>query len=99
VRFLSDADLARLNGWPTEITVEDLVTFFTFTDDDRARLRATFRPGNQLGAAVQLCLLPWPGWVPDELADGPPAAVARLAAGLALDPAAAGEFLAGYGGW
>src|SRR5215212_8859899 len=99
VRFLTDADLARLSAWPSEIAPEDLVTFFTLTDDDLAWLDTMYRPGNQLGAAVQLCALPWLGWVPDELADCPPAAVARLAAGLALDAATAGERLAGYGGW
>ncbi|MGH3450023.1 MAG: DUF4158 domain-containing protein [Haloechinothrix sp.] len=99
VRFLSDADLARLSAWPSEIAAEDLVTFFTLTDDDLAWLDAMYRPRNELGAAVQLCSLPWLGWVPDELADCPPAAVARLAAGLGLDAATAGELLAGYGGW
>lgn len=32
-----------------------------------------------LGAAVQLCTLPWLGFVPDEVAAAPAAAVARLA--------------------
>jgi hypothetical protein len=35
--------------------------------------------GNALGAAVQLCTLPWLGFVPDEVASAPAAAVARLA--------------------
>jgi Domain of unknown function (DUF4158) len=30
--------------------------------------------GNVLGAAVQLCTLPWLGFVPDEAASAPPAA-------------------------
>ena len=99
VRFLSDADLASLSAWPTEIASDDLVTFFSPTDDDVAWLRAAHRPENRLGVAVQLCSLPWLGWVPDELAGCPAAAVGRLAAGLAIDPAAAGDLLAGYGGW
>jgi hypothetical protein len=33
VRFLPDADLALRSAWPTKIAAEDLVTFFTFTDD------------------------------------------------------------------
>jgi hypothetical protein len=31
VRFLSDAELARLSSWPDEIADDDLVTFFTLT--------------------------------------------------------------------
>src|SRR6266478_2813339 len=47
-------------------------------------------PGERLGIAVQLSTLPWLGFVPDEV---PPAAVARLAEHLGLDPGALG----GYG--
>jgi hypothetical protein len=28
---VSDAELARLSGWPEEIVAEDAVTFFTLT--------------------------------------------------------------------
>ena len=34
VRFLSDAELARLSGWPNDFSEDDLVTFFTLTSDD-----------------------------------------------------------------
>ncbi len=46
-----------------------------------------------LGVAVQLCTLPWLGYVPDDVAGAPPVAVARLASQLRLDPGV----LAGYG--
>jgi hypothetical protein len=36
VRFLSDAELARLSSWPDGIAEDDLVTFFTLTGDDLA---------------------------------------------------------------
>lgn len=87
-----------LRAWPTEIAADDLVTFFSPTDDDVTWLRGAHRPENQLGVVVQLCSLPWLGWVPDELADCTAAASARLAAILAIDPAAGGGLLA-YGGW
>ncbi|MGH3706543.1 MAG: DUF4158 domain-containing protein, partial [Pseudonocardiaceae bacterium] len=48
---------------------------------------------NVLGVSVQLCVLPWLGFVPDEVGSAPEAAVARLAAGLGIP---AGE-LCGYG--
>jgi hypothetical protein len=38
VRYLSDAELARLSGWPEEMAGEDAVTFFTLTGDDLAWL-------------------------------------------------------------
>lgn len=38
VRFLSDAELARLSSWPDEIAEHDLITFFTLTSDDAAWL-------------------------------------------------------------
>ncbi len=34
VRFLSDAELARLSGWPDDVADDELVTFFTLTRDD-----------------------------------------------------------------
>ena len=51
VRFLSDAELARLSSWPDEIAEHDLVTFFTLTSDDAAWLSGNVRVENRLGAA------------------------------------------------
>ena len=99
VRFLSDADLARLSGWPGEIADEDLVTFFTLTGDDLAWLSTNYRDENRLGVAVQMCALPWLGWVPDDLAGCPSTAFARLCTALAVDSVGGSELLARYGGW
>jgi hypothetical protein len=79
VRFLSDAELARLSSWPDEIADDGLVTYFTLTSDDFDWLGANVRIENRLGAAVQLCALPWLGWIPDDLAGCPAAAARRLA--------------------
>ncbi len=49
----------------------------------------------RLGVVVQLCALPWVGFVPDDLTAAPVAVVRRLAGRLRVDPAA----LADYGGW
>jgi hypothetical protein len=43
-------------------------------------------PPDRLGLAVTLCTLPWLGFVPDDVASAPPAAVARLAEQLGVDP-------------
>lgn len=64
-----------------------------------ARRGTPSRAGNLLGLSVQLHTLPWLGFIPDDLAGCPPAALARVAAALGLDPAAAGDLLAGYGAW
>lgn len=50
-------------------------------------------PADRLGLAVQLCTLPWLGFVPDDVRAAPPVAVARLAGRLDVDPGV----LAGYG--
>ena len=52
-----------------------------FVDPGRGR-----GPADRLGLAVQLCTLPWLGFVPDEVSSAPPVAVARLAERLGLDP-------------
>jgi len=57
------------------------------------------RDENRLGVAVQLCTLPWLGWIPAELTGCPEFARARLAAALGLVRAGTAELLAGYGGW
>ena len=99
VRFLSDAELARLSSWPDEIAEHDLVTFFTLTSDEVAWLGGNVRVENRLGATVQLCTLPWLGWVPDDLTGCPSAAVSRLGGQLGLAPDEVPELLASYGGW
>jgi hypothetical protein len=49
--------------------------------------------------AVQLSTLPGLGWVPENPAGCPAAALERLAHALAIDPTTAAELLAVYGGW
>jgi len=95
-RLLTDAELSQLAGYPDEIASEDLATFFRLDGEDRRWVVEDHRgPSNQLGLALQLCTLPWLGFVPDELTAAPAAAVSRLADQLATGPGA----LAGYGGW
>ncbi len=95
-RFLSDAELAQLAGFPADIAAEDLVTYFTLeADDARWAMRDHRGAANRLGLALQLCSLRWLGFVPDDLTSAPPAAVARLAGQLGVDP----SVLADYGGW
>ena len=86
--------VAQLRGFP-EITRDELIRFFTLTSANRAFVD----PGrgrsarDRLGLAVQLCTLPWLGFVPDDVTAAPPAVVTRLAEQLHVDAGA----LAGYG--
>ncbi|MGO8889196.1 MAG: Tn3 family transposase [Streptosporangiaceae bacterium] len=86
-RVLADEDLEALRGFP-EIGREELARFFTLTPADVAfidpgRGRG---PADRMGLAVTLCSLPWLGFVPDDVAAAPQAAVVRLAGQLQVDP-------------
>ena len=93
-RLFPDEQMERLKSYP-DIGKDELIRFFTLTAADAAfvdpgRGRG---PAARLGLAVQLCTLPWLGFVPDEVRAAPPVAVMRLAGRLSVDP----DALAGYG--
>ncbi len=93
-RMFTEEQLDRLRSFP-DIDKDELIRFFTLTKADVAfvdpgRGRG---PVDRLGLAVQLCTLPWLGFVPDDIQAAPQVAVARLAKRLGLDPAV----LAAYG--
>ncbi|WP_410676120.1 DUF4158 domain-containing protein [Amycolatopsis sp. cmx-4-68] len=68
----SAEELARLRGFP-EINRAELIRYFTLTGADEAFVRQ-FRTGRlMLGVVVQLCSLPWLGFVPDEPGAAPTA--------------------------
>jgi hypothetical protein len=90
----TDEELEGLRRFP-EIGREELFRFFTltpadvvFVDPGRGR-----GPADRLGLAMALCTLPWLGFVPDDVASAPRAAVARLAEQLGVDP----EVIRSYG--
>jgi hypothetical protein len=62
-QILSDAELEKLRRFP-ELSREELVRYFTLTPADESFLIGHRRQGNRLGVAVQLCTLPWLGFVP-----------------------------------
>jgi hypothetical protein len=72
-------ELAQLRGFP-EIGRAELIRFFMLTPADEEFVRRSRDKRNVLGAAVQLCTLPWLGFVPDDVPAAPAAAVARLSA-------------------
>jgi hypothetical protein len=88
----TDEELDQLRRFP-DISREELIRYFTLTAADEAFVVARHSAANRLGAAVQLCSLPWLGFVPDDVASAPPVAVARLSERLRIP---VGD-LAGYG--
>lgn len=87
--MFSEEQLEQLRSFP-EISADELIRYFTptsadvaFVDPGRGR-----RSVDQLGMLVQLCTLLWLGFVPDDVASAPPAAMARVAERLGVSPAA-----------
>lgn len=93
VDFLTPTERERLQGYPAQLSDQDLITFYTLTGADLACVRQCRSKANRLGFALQLGTLRWLGFVPDELLPGPPAATGYLAQQLAIK----GEVIHGYG--
>lgn len=79
----SEQELAELRGFPG-ISPEELIRFFTLTGADEAFVRSMRQPATVLGVAVQLCTLPWLGFVPDGVAAAPGVAVERVGSRLGI---------------
>jgi Domain of unknown function (DUF4158) len=95
-QFFSDEQMERLRSYP-DIGREELIRFFTLTRKDLGFVDNLERgggrgPAARLGLAVQLCTLPWLGFVPDDLWSVPQAAVLRLANQLEVSPGALGQY-------
>ena len=86
--------MERLRSYP-DIGREELIRFFTLTRKDLGFVDNLERgggrgPAARLGLAVQLCTLPWLGFVPDDLWSMPQAAVLQLAKSAGGVPRRAG---------
>src|SRR4051812_29423071 len=56
-RFLSDAEVARLESFPEAIEAQDLARYFTLDANDLTFVRRQHSPAGQLGVGLQLCSL------------------------------------------
>ena len=92
-QVFSEAELDRLRGFP-ELDRDELIRFFTLTPTDEAFVRSHRGSSNHLGVAVQLCTLPWLGFVPDDVASAPAHAVHRLAEHLGIPADAISSYAA-----
>jgi len=88
----SEDELAQLRGFPEPARAE-LIRYFTLAPADEAFVRKFRAQDNVMGVAVQLCTLPWLGFVPDDVAAAPAVVVARLSEKLGIPVGA----LRGYG--
>lgn len=77
-QVFSEAELAQLRAFPDTISSEELIRYFTLLSTDIGFIERHRGAANRLGIAVQLCTLPWLGFVPAELTAVPAAALARL---------------------
>lgn len=94
VGFLTDAERERLDRFPSEVTQEDVIAFFTLSPTDRDQIPKNSGAHNRLGVALQLGALRFLGFCPDDLGTAPPVIVEYLAIQLGISV----EALAAYGG-
>lgn len=85
-RVFSEAELDRLRRFPDAIGADELIRFFTLMPGDVAFVNGHRGEANRIGVAVQLCTLPWLGFVPDEVTTAPSPAVERLCRQLSIAP-------------
>jgi TnpA family transposase len=86
-RFLSDAEIQRLESFPECIERRDLARFFSLAgQDDLAFVRGQRGAPNQLGIALQLGSLRWLGFIPEDLSGAPAEALALLGDVLDVAP-------------
>jgi hypothetical protein len=93
-QFFSAAEIRKLESWPVEVGRDELVRYFTLAAEDLEWINFSTRGTSaKLGLSVQLCALPWLGFVPEDVQAAPGVAVSRLAVQLGVPVGA----LASYG--
>jgi len=85
-RFLSRAEIGRLESFPESIDRRGLARFSSVGGEDLRFVRQQRGAANQLGIAVQLGALRWLGFIPEDLTAAPPEALVPLADTLDVSP-------------
>jgi hypothetical protein len=85
VDFLTEAERERWQRLPDTIPQDDLLVFFLLSDDDRRETQRQRAPQNRLSYALQLCILRYLDFVPDDLQAPSHEAVTFVAEQLEMD--------------
>lgn len=62
VSFLSEAERLRFNSFPANLSTDDLIAFFTLSENDLLQIPKTTTPPNRLGFALRILLLRFLGF-------------------------------------
>jgi hypothetical protein len=96
VGFLNKTQQAQLSSFPDTINYNDLITYFTLTDQDRQAVPLRSSATNRLGFAIQLCALRFLGFFVKDMTRVPAVIVEFLKEQLSLNES---PDLNGYGQW
>ncbi|NET62067.1 MAG: Tn3 family transposase [Symploca sp. SIO2E6] len=86
VQFLSQAERERLQSFPDEITPNELITFFTLSEQDLTLVKKRSGDHNILGFALQLGTLRYLSFIPDNFPKLPSVVVNYVAEQLNISP-------------
>jgi TnpA family transposase len=70
-KFLTASERQQFERFPEEISIDDIITYFTLSKSDLARLPVKSSEYNRFGFALQLGILRFLGHCPDDLASVP----------------------------
>lgn len=91
-QFLTKAERERLNKFPKDLSKDDMITFFTLTDEDLNQLPVKSADYNKLGFALQLGALRFLGVCPDDLKTAPSSVIVYVAEQLGVEPQILGSY-------
>ena len=94
--IFTDSERERLNGFPADISTEDLISHYTLTEPDKNQIQSKRGDHNRLGFSLQLGTLRYLGFCPDDLLGAPYEVIDYLA--NQLEYADSGTMLKIYGG-
>ncbi|HEU5376147.1 MAG TPA: Tn3 family transposase [Ktedonobacteraceae bacterium] len=86
VAFLTDDEREQLQGFPEQMSQDDLTAFFTLSPTDMALVRKQRGAHNRLGFSLQLCSLRYLGLALNDIRTAPDMVIAYLSKQLSVDP-------------
>jgi len=92
-QFLTKAERERLQSFPEQITTDEMIIFFTLSDQDLTLVKKRSGDHNLLGFALQLGTLRYLSFIPDDFPQLPLKVVEYVAQQLNISP----KVIADYG--